>query len=69
MDLRGLMSAEVISRPPLYYNVSGAYNLSRYNDPTGGVTLNKNRQVDLLDALKGAVKFLRDFKVPKSPKS
>ena len=54
-----LKAAEVIPRTPMAYGVSGAYGLSRYGDFVGGVTLDKERTVGLLDVLKGAVEFLR----------
>ncbi|QHP69542.1 hypothetical protein EI171_20975 [Bradyrhizobium sp. LCT2] len=54
------LSAEgVIARPPAYYGVSGAWDLSRWNDPIGGVTLDGDRQLDILSAIKGAAEFLR----------
>jgi hypothetical protein len=60
------LSAEgVISRPPLYYNVSGAYGLSRLGDPVGGVTLDSDRLQDIHLAVKGAAEFLRS-KWPKN---
>jgi hypothetical protein len=53
-----LKASNVISKPPAYYGVA-AYGLSRSNDPAGGVTLDDDRAVDLLDALRRAVAFLR----------
>jgi hypothetical protein len=55
----GLKAKEVISRPPAYYDVSGAYGLSRWGDPIGGVTLDNNRTVDLYAVIIEAVAFLR----------
>jgi hypothetical protein len=53
------LSAEgVISRPPAYYGVSGAWGLSRWDDPIGGVTLDGDRQLDVLAAIKGAAEFI-----------
>jgi hypothetical protein len=54
------LSAEgVIARPPMYYGVSGAYGLSRYNDPSGGVTLDGDRRLDVLVEVKRAAEFIR----------
>jgi hypothetical protein len=53
-----MKASEVISRPPAYWNRSGAWNLSRWNDAVGGVTLDGERNIDLLDAVKGAIEFL-----------
>jgi hypothetical protein len=53
-----LGSAEVISRPPAVWG-SAVWDLSRWDDPIGGVTLNNDRGVDLLGALKRTVDFLR----------
>lgn len=50
--------SDVISRPPAYWDV-GYWDVSRWDDPVGGVTLKQNVEVDLLDALKDAVAFLR----------
>jgi hypothetical protein len=54
-----LLAEGVIARPPMYYGISGAYGLSRYNDPIGGVTLDGDRQLDVLSAIKGAAQFIR----------
>jgi hypothetical protein len=54
-----LKADEVISRPPAYYNKSGARGLSRWNDPVGGVTIDSDRRVDLLEVVKAARDFLR----------
>jgi hypothetical protein len=54
-----LSARGVVARPPMYYGVSGAYGLSRWNDPVGGVTLDGDRRVDVLVAVKKAVEFLR----------
>ncbi len=43
----------------MYYGVSGAYGLSRYGDPIGGVTLDDDRQIDVLSAVKRAAEFIR----------
>jgi hypothetical protein len=54
-----LKADEVISRPPAFYNKSGAWGLSRWDDPVGGVTLDGDRRVDLLEVVKAARDFLR----------
>ena len=53
-----LVSSDVISRPPAVWG-SATWDLSQWDDPAGGVTLNSDRTVDLLGALKRAVDFLR----------
>jgi hypothetical protein len=58
-NLQPLSATGVIARPPMYYNRSGAWGLSRYNDPIGGVTLDGDRQLDVLSAIKGAAQFVR----------
>lgn len=54
-----LKAAEVISRPPGFLDEM-MLDLSRLDDPYGGVTLDSNRELDLLDVVRGAVKFLRE---------
>ena len=54
-----LRANEIIPRPPAYWDVSGAWDLSRWDDPVGGVTLDADRRVDLLDALNKTVEFWR----------
>jgi hypothetical protein len=58
-NLQPLSAEGVIARPPMYYGVSGAYGLSRYGDPIGGVTLDDDRQIDVLSAVKRAAEFIR----------
>ncbi|MGB8442781.1 MAG: hypothetical protein WCE26_25540 [Candidatus Acidiferrales bacterium] len=53
-----LKAQEVVARPPAYFDVSGAFDVSRFDDPVGGVMLINNRQVDLLSVLRSAVTFL-----------
>jgi hypothetical protein len=53
-----LVATEVISRPWAVWG-SAVWGLSSWDDPTGGVTLNNDRSVDLLGALKRTVDFLR----------
>jgi hypothetical protein len=52
-----LTHTEVISRPPAYFGVV-VWNLSRWDDSLGGVTLNSKRSVDLLETVRNAVTFL-----------
>lgn len=54
-----LTAAEVISRPPAFFGVA-VYDLSRFDDPNGGVTLDKDRNLDLLEILRTAARFLRN---------
>jgi hypothetical protein len=56
-----LPASQVIARPPMYWGKSGAYGLSRYNDPVGGVTLDGDRHLDVLSAIKRAAEFLRSI--------
>jgi hypothetical protein len=53
-----LRAREVVARPPAYFDVSGAWDVSRFDDAVGGVMLINNRNVDLLGVLRGAVAFL-----------
>jgi hypothetical protein len=55
-----LKADRVVVRPPMYFDVSGAFDVSRFDDPIGGVMLDDMRNVDLLDALKRAAAFLRE---------
>jgi hypothetical protein len=59
IDLQPLSADGIIARPPAYYGVSGAYGLSRYGDGIGGVTLDSDRQQDVLSAVKRAAEFIR----------
>ena len=53
-----LAASEVISRPPSYWGVA-TWDLSRWDDPVGGVTLDKDREVDVYDTVAEATAFLR----------
>ncbi|MBB4428402.1 hypothetical protein GGD66_006989 [Bradyrhizobium sp. CIR48] len=53
-----LSANEVIARPPMDY-ASQAYGLSRYGDLVGGVTLEDDRQLDVLSVIKRAAEFIR----------
>ena len=53
-----LAASEVITRPPFIWD-KGVWDLSVFNDFEGGVTLDRDRSVDLLDTLRRAVAYLR----------
>jgi|SRR5882672_8108013 len=59
IDLQPLSADGIITRPPMYYDVSGAYGLSRWGDAIGGVTIDVDRQQDVLLAVKRAAEFIR----------
>ncbi len=62
-----LKSEEVISRPAGFWDVA-VLGVSRWDDPTGGVTLNTDREFDLLATLKRAATFIRArIKAPDVP--
>ncbi|HEV2187554.1 MAG TPA: hypothetical protein VGR70_10115 [Stellaceae bacterium] len=54
-----LKAAEVIPRPPAFWGTTMVWGLSRWGDAVGGVTLDQDREVDLLTILKSTVAFLR----------
>src|SRR5271165_6375857 len=54
-----LKATEVIARPPGYWGTTMVWGLSRWGDAVGGVTLDEEREIDLLDVLKRTVVFLR----------
>jgi hypothetical protein len=51
-------AAEVISRPPFIWG-EAVWDLSRWDDAIGGVTLVGARNIDLLDVVKRAAAYLR----------
>jgi len=53
-----LNAADVIPRPPAFWGTM-VWDLSRWDDAVGGVTLDRERDIDLLVALKQTVAFLR----------
>jgi hypothetical protein len=53
-------SAEVISRLPAFWNHM-VWDLSRWNDTQGGVTLTRERNIDLLSVLKKAVELIHQY--------
>lgn len=59
----GLTVDGVISRPPAAWGTA-TWGLSRWGDAFGGVTLNANRDVDLLAELNTALSFLRSQLAP-----
>jgi hypothetical protein len=52
-----LKADEVVSRPPAFWG-EGKWNAARWDDPVGGVTIDGDRSVDLLEAVKSARDFL-----------
>jgi hypothetical protein len=56
---RPLLAQNVISRPGALWAEGFTWDLSRWDDPIGGVTLNEEQDVDLLAELKNTVEFLR----------
>jgi hypothetical protein len=58
-----LTAEQVIPRPPAYFG-RAEWDLSNWNDPIGGVALDRERSVDLLKAVKKAVLFLRSSPGP-----
>jgi hypothetical protein len=56
--LEPLHASEVISRPPAVFD-HAVFDLSQWDDSTGGVTLDDDRTIDLLATVKAAADFLR----------
>jgi len=52
-----IRAADILSRPPMVWG-KAVWNLSRWDDSVGGVTISQNREIDLLEAIEGAVRFL-----------
>jgi hypothetical protein len=52
-----MKQSDVIQRPPFYWGVA-VWDLSRWDDEVGGVTLDSDRNVDLLETVRTAVSFL-----------
>jgi hypothetical protein len=62
-----LGAEEVIPRPPAFWGVA-IWGLSRWRDQAGGVTLEYDHDVDLLDTVKRAAQFPREqTQTPSSP--
>jgi hypothetical protein len=57
-NLQPLSAEGVIARPPAAWD-SGAWDLSRWDDPIGGITLDDDRCLDILTAVKRAADFVR----------
>jgi hypothetical protein len=55
-----LNQSQIIVRPPIYWGTA-VWDLSRWDDETGGITVADNVHVDLLDAAKRAVALLREI--------
>ena len=53
-----LTAADVISRPPAIWG-DMVWDLSRWDDPVGGVTLDSDRNIDLLGVVKRTAAFMR----------
>jgi hypothetical protein len=47
-----LSAGEVIARPPAAWDSGGAWDLSSWDDPIGGVTLDSERAIDVLSAIR-----------------
>ena len=60
-----LSANEVILRPPAIFDVA-VLDLSRWDDPVGGVTIDDERQADLLQATKEAAAYLRNHAAARS---
>jgi hypothetical protein len=54
-----LIANDVISRPPALGD-QVYWDLSRWDDHVGGVTLDRDRKIDLLEVVKHAAAFLRE---------
>jgi hypothetical protein len=57
-----LKSTDVVARPPAAYDFLGEYthfSIGRIEDYVGGVTLDTNREVNVLQSVKAVVAFLR----------
>lgn len=53
-----LTASEVIPRPPSYWGIA-TWDMSQWDDPIGGVTLDRDRNVDVYDVVVEATAFLR----------
>ena len=53
-----LKASQIISRPPALWD-EASWDVSRWDDGEGGVTLERERSVDLLQSLRRATEFLR----------
>jgi hypothetical protein len=57
-NLQPLSAEGVIARPPAAWD-SAVWDLTSWDDTVGGVTLESERAVDVLSAIKGAAQFVR----------
>ena len=57
-DLQPLASSDVIERPPAFWD-QAVWDLSRWDDAIGGVTISGEHHRDLLEDVKEAAAFLR----------
>jgi hypothetical protein len=53
-----LVAKDVITRPPATWGAA-VWDLSRWDDPHGGVTINRDRSIDLYDTVVEAAAFMR----------
>jgi hypothetical protein len=52
-----LAAKEIIVRPPSFFGI-GFFDISRFDDTVGGVTLDNERELDLLVIVKDAAEFI-----------
>jgi hypothetical protein len=55
---RPLNAGDVIVRPPGFWDIA-VWDLSRWDDPVGGITIKGEHEHDFLDVVKQAAEFLR----------
>lgn len=53
-----LVAKDVITRPPAYFGTA-VWDLSRWDDAHGGVTINRDTSIDLYDTVVEAAAFMR----------
>lgn len=63
--IKPLKADGVIERPPALWGVA-VWDLSRWDDAVGGVTLDKEREVDLLSVIREVADFIRQ-QIAKEP--
>jgi hypothetical protein len=56
--IQPLAAGDVMSRPPAFWDVA-VWDLSRWDDPAGGVTVKDEVELDIVHAVRGALEFLR----------
>ncbi|MDA9506136.1 hypothetical protein XI09_16140 [Bradyrhizobium sp. CCBAU 11386] len=57
-NLQPLSAEDVISRPPAVWD-RAVWDLSSWDDATGGITLDGDRQLDVLSRIQRAAEFIR----------